>query len=289
MKSKQLLVSIIAAGLSLQTLPVFAEAEYDYVGQAEKQLKEFEKTNGKNNKDYYHYVFALAQAYLYVGKKTEADTTYKQSLALLEKHPDGERLKEIQKANWANALLFDNKNITQQDKEEAFSILKEQENAKDKSNVGVSAYISIAAVYLRAHEKKRLDALEAKMAAMIQKDTAKTGLNKNDIYTLSNVLLFLARLHLTNRNFLKRDLASTPEEFNKAAVHFAKALALCDKLPEKDSYRVQTYRDSINFYKINGKKEEADRYTKTLAKALGTSDPNILFPPRDPCPACGMG
>lgn len=289
MKSKQLLVSIIAAGLSLQTLPVFAEAEYDYVGQAEKQLKEFEKTNGKNNKDYYHYVFGLAQAYLYVGKKTEADTTYKQSLTLLEKHPDGNRLKELQKANWANALLFANKNITQQDREAAFSILKEQEDTVDKSNAGVSAYINIAAVYLRAQEKKRLDALEAKMAAIIQKDSAKKELNKNDIYTLSNVLLFLARLHLTNRDFLKRDLANTPEEFNRAAVHFAKALALCDKLPEKDTYRVQTYRDSINFYKINGKKEQAEKYTKILAKALGTSDPNILFPPRDPCPACGMG
>lgn len=287
MKSKQLLLSIFAAGLSVQTLPVFAE--YDYVGQAQKQLQDFEKSNGKSNKDYYHYVFGLAQAYLYVGRKKEADVNYKQSLSLLDNHHDGEKLKGIQKANWANALLFANKDVSPQDKEEAFSILKEQEVEIDKSKDGVSAYINIAAVYYRAHENKRLDALEAKMAAKIQLDSEKAGLNNNDIYALINVLLFLARLHVTNKDFLKRDLASTPEEFNRAEVHFAKALALCDKLPAKDSYRTQIYRDSINFYKINGKKDQAEKYTKILAKSLGTMNPEILFPPRDPCPACGMG
>lgn len=67
------------------------------------------------------------------------------------------------------------------------------------------------------------------------------------------------------------------------------ALSVIDRLPEKSPQRISAHRSAVAWFKGAGKVSYADSETKVLAKLLNTTDPNVLFPPRRPCIACGRG
>lgn len=292
MKKRILLASILTAGLSLSTdtLVSAQTAKFDYVKNAQQILKDFEASHGKKDSQYFSYVFGVAEAYLYAGKREEAEATFKQCLSMLDNRSDADTQKGLLKIRYANALINARQpgDVTAQDRERALSLMKEMEEGYDKNNANIASYVSIASVYYRGKEKKALNELEAKMTSKIQKETQKPNLTRAEIQALINNLIFLSRLHAT-RTDLRNEKAISESEFEIADKHLSQALSLCEKLPEKDPYKLQIYRDSITFYRTNGKNDQSLKYTKILANDLGTNDPDVLFPKRIPCHACGMG
>jgi len=286
MKKQLLLASILSSGLALSTLA--AQAEIDQVANAKARLKEFESKHGTKNKDYYLMVASLAQAYQYAGKRKEAKEYFKQSLALLDQHENGKRIAAYQKQSWANTLLFGTQNASKEDREEALALLRNHEKYLDSQGADTHDYLNIAATYYRAKEWSELKALESKISTKLD-EAANSTESKGKIYHITNGFFILGNMHVEKKNRQYIGIASSPEELEKATFYFQKAIALCERLPEKDGNAIDIYRSIAQFYKANGKTDLAAKYTKVLTKALGSSDPAILFPPVDICPACGRG
>jgi hypothetical protein len=68
-----------------------------------------------------------------------------------------------------------------------------------------------------------------------------------------------------------------------------KALTFWDKLPNSNPQKIRANRAMVEWYQMFGDAQKAALQTKQLAKIMGTTDQNTLFPPRRPCPGCGMG
>lgn len=286
MKKQMLLASILSSSLAMS--PLAAHAQMDQIANAKARLKEFESKHGTKNKDYYLMVASLAQAYQYAGKRKEANEYFKQALSLAEKQENGTAIIAYQKQSWANTLLFGTQNVSKEDREEAIALLHGHEKYLDSKAADPHDYLNIAATYYRAKEWSELSALESKISTKLDKAANNTE-SKGKIYHVINGFFILGNLHVEKKNRQYIGLATSPEELEKAVNYFQKAIALCERLPEKDSYAIDMYRRIAPFYKANGKTELAAKYTKLLAKALGSSDPAILFPPVDMCPACGRG
>ncbi len=286
MKKQMLLASILSSSLAMSTL--VAHAEVDQVANAKARLKEFESKHGTKNKDYYLMVASLAQAYQYAGKRKEANEYFKQSLSLAEKQENGIAITAYQKQSWANTLLFGTQNVSKEDREEAIALLHGHEKYLDSKVADPHDYLNIAATYCRAKEWSELKALESKISTKLDKAANNTE-SKGKIYHIINGFFILGNLHVEKKNRQYIGIATSPEELEKAVTYFQKAIALCERLSDKDSYAIDMYRRIAPFYKANGRTELAAKYTKVLSKALGSSDPAILFPPVDLCPACGRG
>jgi tetratricopeptide (TPR) repeat protein len=286
MKKQMLLASILTSSLAMSTLA--AHAEIDQVVNAKARLKEFETKHGTKNKDYYLMLASLAQAYQYAGKRKEAKEYFEKSLALLDQQENGKRIAAYQKSSWANTLLFGSQNVSKEDREEAIALLHGHENYLDSKKADPQDYLNIAATYYRAKEWSELKTLESKISTKLD-EAANNTESKGKIYHITNGFFMLGSMHVEKKNRQYIGIASSPEELEKATTYFQKAIALCERLPEKDGYAIDIYRHIAQFYKANGKTELAAKYTKVLAKALGSSEPAVLFPPFDPCPACGRG
>ncbi len=287
MKKLMILASILSSSLAMST-PA-AQAEIDQVANAKARLKEFENKYGTNNKDYYLMVTGLAEAYQYAGKRKEADEYFKHSLALIEKQTNGKMIAAYQKQKWANTLLFGSTNVTKEDRETAIGLLHGHEKYLDEKNANTNEYLNIAATYYRAKDWGALSKLESKITSKLEALSNNSEISKGKILNVINAYFTLGNLHVANKNRQFIGTVADGDELEKACAYFQKVIALCERLPEKDSYAIDMYRRIAPFYKANGKTELAAKYTKVLSKALGSSDPAVLFPPVDMCPACGRG
>ena len=78
-------------------------------------------------------------------------------------------------------------------------------------------------------------------------------------------------------------------DFNLAEKYQLNAIALYDRLPEKDLQRIDAHRNLAQWYSFLNQTPKAMAQTQILSKLLHTTDRNILFPPKDPCYGCGRG
>jgi hypothetical protein len=70
-----------------------------------------------------------------------------------------------------------------------------------------------------------------------------------------------------------------------------KALSLFDQ-STNSLERIEAHRDMVRFYRMCGKQREVDLQTQELARLMGTTDTNVLFPTHKVlgyCPGCGRG
>jgi len=286
MKKQILLASIL--GSSVAFVPLQAQAQTDRIANAQAQLREFEKKHGTKNKNYYFMLVSVAQAYHESGKRKEANEYYQKALAQAEKLPNGKSLVAYQKVSWANFLLLSSVSTNREDRATALDLLHEHEKYLDAQNSPTNEYLNLAATYYRIKDFAELKKIEAKITEKLDAQ-AKAETSKGKIAGMINAYFVLGSMHVEKKNRQSIGIASNKEELEKATAYFQKAIALCERLPENDSYAIDTYRRVAQFYQANGKNELAAKYTKILAKALKTSDPAVLFPPIDLCPACGRG
>lgn len=286
MKKQFLLASILGSSILLS--PIAAGANEAGVESARVQLKEFEKKYGTQNKDYYLMLANLAQAYHYSGKKKEANECYQKALEQAGKQPDAITRVAKLKNNWANFLLFGSNSISKEDRTFALDLLQEQEKFLEDTNGKANEYLNIAASYYRAKEWTLLQKIESKIQRILDA-TAIGTTNQNKLVSIINSYFILGSMHVEKKNRLFIGTASNKEELDKASQYFLKTLTLCEHLPPKDGVAISMYRKIAQFFKANGKNDLAAKYTNVLAKSLGSSDPAVLFPPVDLCPACGRG
>lgn len=277
-----------ALGSTLTFLPLSSSAQTEQIANAKAQIKDFEKRFGSKNKDYCYVLLNLAQAYQNCGKKKEADEQFKLAQEYAEKQPNAKSLVISLKNSWANTLLRDSSKATKEDRNTAISLLHDHEDYLDLTKASANEYLNIANTYHRAKEWSELRKIESKIQGKLDAST-KVESSRGKIVGLMNSYFILGSMHVEKRNRKFIGMASSDEELEKATTYFQKVLALCERLPENDSFAIDMYRKITPFYTANGKKDLASKYTAILSKALGSSDPNVLFPPVDMCPACGRG
>lgn len=83
--------------------------------------------------------------------------------------------------------------------------------------------------------------------------------------------------------------APTPQIYERTAGYVEQMSLLLKKFPVQSTTEASYLRDFYWFYTRNGKAELAETNKKKLETLLGSTDPNVLFPPRKQCFACGMG
>lgn len=285
MKKHFLLASILGSSLSI--FPPAVEAQQGRVAHAKAQLQEYEKKFGTQNDIYCSMLLSLAEAYLFEGNKKDANKYFQLAQTKAEKRQNGKALIINQKIRWANSL-FASSSTDKENRAEAISLLHDYENYLDQNNGQINDYLNIASWYHSARELSEQQKIESKIQDKLDA-SAKTQTSKGKLTSIMYAYLTLGSMHVAKKNRQFIGMASDKAELDKASVFFQKVLELCERLPEKDGYAIDMYRKIAQFYKANGKTELAAKYTTVLSKALGSSDPSVLFPPVDLCPACGRG
>lgn len=134
---------------------------------------------------------------------------------------------------------------------------------------------------------------------------ADANLGRSDYLNVAMMLLRMGQLYVPSPAFRAARMMPTMQimadngvakpgtvkqkDYKAAEEYQLRALALYNRLPESDPTRINAQRNMVAWYHLYGQAEKEKQQTKLLSNLLHSTDPNVLFPPAPPCPACGMG
>lgn len=301
----------------LASASIFCQGAFaDNVSEAETRVKESERTNGALSKRYADDLFSLACTYQRCGRREDAEKTYEKALSILksEQKPDSDLLpsrmmtwagvlslspgalgkakNEAEKKKLENAeKLEHDKDLLKAEKimEEAISILKKR---KGVNAAKYHAFLQRIGFYSSLGRKAEKQAAEAELDSVLKEDESYSkNLTQSQIYNLASTLDKLAAFEsgYFNRHYPAKPAELTDQSYKKSENFKQRAVAVYDKLPEKNPIRLEAHRTMVKWYEYCGKVKEAQKQQDKLAKLLGSTDPALLFPAPAPCPACGRG
>lgn len=289
-------VAWLLTALSLATVNI-AQADEAAVKKAEKDLKYFETKYGVNHPNYISYLLSTAQIYQQNGKRKKAQALADKLIKLA--HGKGLQKEVGMTYVWGSVLVNNRlplrvpKQLSQQAKQKFiadYNKAKKEDIAKGITYLLKAKDMSKKLPYANPDRfGPQLELIRVKDKALAAKEEAALH---NDLKQAAKVVKSqneIVRLAYTYDRLAQHEQAKGKENFENACKVKQEAIAVWNKLPEKNRSRIVANRRAVGWFRSMGKDDYAKEQTATLAKLLGSNDPKVLFPPRSPCPACGMG
>ncbi len=304
-RARPSLVALLLLSTSQIVLPTHGYGVKD----AEFKVREREKEARNCPSMYAHALMILATEYWRVGEAKKADRVFRKSIAIAElsQYVDEGDLKSHLRM-WAE-LLAEGRDYNGVKKED-FSRLEKatkrflaETERKGSPEEKLQAYLFAVEVFDKIDNSPQKNKYQKVLLEFCDKVESNPTADQKDVTMAATILGKFGELEfpVEKLNVMpQRVIVIQPDSntstkltnsrFAAAESYKLRTLKLYERLPLDLSLRAAGHRHLVYWYTLCGAREKAAEQVEILVRMLDSRDPNVLYPPRQPCPGmCGMG
>ncbi len=325
-KSTRILSSLMILGLTAGTDA--ARADEADVKRAEDELKSYSADKDPNTR-YAGHLYYLASVYRKNGMRKKSDETFQKFLTLWRQKPQGESEASLMLGWASSMTVARNEfsypNGTSEEAMERDQARDKVEYQRDlvkaaqiadnalamaskmppTSEEKINVLFSAASVYESTNSTQKKQQVLAELDRTFRTMEQDRNLTADGIIKLANHLEAMAdnycSMHTWRQTMRQKPVGllpdSTPKDtygvrekdFKIGEGYRLRAMAQFERLPARDSNRINAQRALVAWYHLYGQDKKYSTELQKLGTLLGSTDPSVLFPPPPYCPGCGRG
>jgi hypothetical protein len=251
----------------------------------------------------------LAIEYWRIGETHKADRTFRKSIPVAERSQyvdEGNLMAHLQM--WAQLLEEgrDYNGVKKEDfnrLEKAIKHLLSETRKNSDQEEKLRTYLMAARVYDKTENWKLKNKYQKVLLEFCDKVENNQYANQKDVELAAQILGSFGEFEfpveklntMPQRTIEIQPDSNTASKLTKsrhaaAEAYKLRALKLTERLPVDLNFRASGHRHLVFWYTLCGDKGKAAEQVEILVRLLDSRDPNVLYPPRQPCPGmCGMG